>query len=263
MWNYRKFVSVSAACLLVGVAVTAMQQRAGSKRWTTSSFLDWVDGAAADGGANTYVAADGSVRLINLWDLNNDGAVDLVFANTHEHNEKTDLFLYWGRHGYSSERRSQLPTDGAKAVAAADLNGDGYPELIVVNNFNGTRTDLNSYIYWGSAQGYSAERRTELPTQGGVAVAVADLNGDGSPDLVFANSGLTYHVTVDAFRKSFIYWGAHGKYSTERRNELPTVNCRDVKIADLNGDGHLDIVFANEGNTDGEAGATIYWGGAG
>ena len=64
------------------------------------------------------------MRLINLWDLNNDGAVDLVFASTHEHNEKADLFLYWGRHGYSAERRSQLPTDGAKAVAAADLNGE-------------------------------------------------------------------------------------------------------------------------------------------
>ena len=263
MGRYRKVVRVSVACLLLGAAATSMQHPAGWKRWTTSSFLDWVDGTTADGGANTYVAADGSVRLINLWDLNNDGVVDLVFASTHEHNEKTDLFLYWGGHGYSTERRSQLPTDGAKAVATADLNGDGYPELIVVNNFNGTRTDLNSYIYWGSAQGYSAVRRTELPTQGGVAVAVADLNGDGSPDLVFANSGLTYHVSVDAFRKSFIYWGAHGKYSPERRSELPTVNCRDVKIADLNGDGHLDIVFANEGNNDSEAGAMIYWGSAG
>ena len=36
----------------------------------------------------------------------------------------------------------------------------------------------------------------------------------------------------------------------------------DVRIADLNGDKYPELIFANEGNTDEEAGALIYWGGA-
>ena len=35
--------------------------------WTTSTFSDFCEGTLVDGGVNTYVAADGTVRLINLW----------------------------------------------------------------------------------------------------------------------------------------------------------------------------------------------------
>ncbi|MEO7652164.1 MAG: VCBS repeat-containing protein, partial [Bryobacteraceae bacterium] len=235
-----------------------------SRSWITSTFLDWVEGSPGDGGANTYVAADGTVRLINLWDLNRDGAIDIIFPHTHEHNEAVDLFIYWGRNGYTPSGRTSLPTNGAKSAAAADLNGDGFPDLVVVNNFNGTRTDLGSYIYWGSAAGYSAKRRAELPTMGGEAVAIADLNGDGALDLVFANSGLSYHVSVDDFRKSYIYWGnSRGEYDPSRRSILGTINARDVAVTDLNRDGHPDIIFANEGNTDSESGVVIYWGAQG
>ena len=41
-----------------------------AKRWTVSSFLDFNRGTLGDAGANTYVTADGEVKLINLWDLN-------------------------------------------------------------------------------------------------------------------------------------------------------------------------------------------------
>lgn len=227
---------------------------------TISTLEGWSRGTLRDGGANTYVAADGGIRLINVRDLNEDGAVDLVFANTHEHNEKLDLSLYWGKRGFDVGRKTSLPTEGAQSAAAADLNGDGYPELIVANRFDGTRTELNSYVYWGGAQGFAESRRTELPTQGAEAVAAGDLNGDGSADLVFANSGLSYHVSVDAFQKSFLYWGSKSGFSPDRRAALETINGRDVKIADLDRDGFPDLVFANEGNEPGEGGAAIYWG---
>ena len=225
-----------------------------------STHQAWNSGTLGDGGANTYVAADGGIRLINVRDLNRDGAVDLVFANTHEHDETLDLFLYWGQRGFDARRKASLPTEGAQSAAAADLNGDGYPELIVANRFDGTKTELNSFVYWGSAAGFAESRRTALPTQGAEAVAAGDLNGDGMADLVFANSGLSYHVSVDAFQQSFIYWGSKSGFSPERRTALKTINGRDIKIADLNRDGFADLVFANEGNEPGEGGASIYWG---
>ncbi len=230
------------------------------KAWTTRTFLDFVEGEPSDGGANTYVAADGSVRLINLYDLNNDGTLDAVFPSTHDNNEAIPLFVYWQKHGFNAAQRTTLPTQGAKAVAIADLNQDRYLDLVVANNFDGTRTDLNSCIYWGSAQGLSVKSRTELPTNGAEAIAVGDLNGDGFPEIVFANSGLSYHVAEDSFQQSFVYWGSREGYSTSRRLSLKTTNGRDVKIADLNVDGFLDLIFANEGNGASDGGVTIYWG---
>ncbi len=249
-------------CLLgLSTAVILLPQP--KKGRTFSSLNDWKQGTFRDGGANTYVAADGGIRLINVRDLNRDGSVDLVFAHTHEHNEKLDLTLYWGKRGFDGGRKLSLPTEGGQSGVAADLNGDGYPELIVVNRFDGTKTELNSYVYWGGAQGFDKSRRTDLPTQGAEAVAAGDLNGDGVADLVFANSGLSYHVSVDAFQKSFLYWGSKSGYAPDRRATLKTINGRDVKIADLNRDGFPDLVFANEGNENGEAGAWIYWGSKG
>lgn len=230
------------------------------KVWTNTSFLDFVEGQAADGGANTYVSADGSVRLISLHDLNADGNLDVVFPSTHDNDEAVDLFIYWGKNGLNRSQRSELPAEGAKAVEISDLNRDGYADLVVANNFNGTRTDLNSYIYWGSDRGLSATKRTDLPTQGAEAIAIGDLNGDGHAEIVFANSGLSYHVAEDKFNQSFVYWGSSQGYSPNRHLSLKTINARDVKIADLNADGRLDLVFANEGNSAADGGLTIYWG---
>ena len=233
---------------------------ADGKTWTTSTFLDLVDGSFSDGGANTYVTATGEVVLINRRNLNRQGNADIVFPNDHDPNEKEDLLIYWGGDGFLYQSRQQLPTDGGHDGLVVDLNLDGFPDLIVANNFNGTKTNLDSYIYWGSKNGLDASRRSGLPTRGARAVAVEDLNQDGHLDIVFANSGLSYHVTVDRDNRSFIYWGSSEGYSADRRLEVKTINCRDVAIADLNGDSHPDLIFANEGNTDEEGGALIYWG---
>ena len=186
--------------------------------------------------------------------------LDLLFPSSHDHNEKVDLFIYWGRSGFDPAGRTRLPSNGGKAVAIADLNQDRQPDLILVNRFNGTRSDLDSFIYWGSQGGFEPGRRTLLPTRGAEAVAVADLNGDGWKEVVFANSGLSYHVPVDRFNRSFIYWGAASGYSPDRRTSLKTVLARDVEISDLDRDGALDLVFASEGNEVEESGAWIYWG---
>jgi hypothetical protein len=51
--------------LIAGAAVCVPQHGERNQSWKVRSFLDFSEGSVADGGANTYVAADGSVRLIN------------------------------------------------------------------------------------------------------------------------------------------------------------------------------------------------------
>ena len=256
----QRTTRIAIPILLAALWTFALGETGSDREWKTSSFLDFVDGTLTDGGANTYVGADGTVRLVNLWDLNDDGRLDLLFPSSHDHNEKVDLFIYWANSGFDPAGRTRLPSNGGRAVAIADLNRDRHPDLILVNRFNGTRSDLDSYIYWGSPAGFEPSRRTLLPTRGAEAVAAADLNGDGWPEVVFANSGLSYHVPVDRFNRSFIYWGAPSGYSPDRRTSLKTVLARDLEIADLDRDGSLDLVFAIEGNRDEESGAWIYWG---
>jgi hypothetical protein len=72
-------------------------------------------------------------------------------------------------------------------------------------------------------------------------VAAADLNEDTYPDLVFANSFAGGLAEID----SWIYWGNGAGGFDNTPTGLPTLGAEDVKVADLNNDGHLDIVFAN------------------
>src|SRR5688572_12698004 len=64
--------------------------------WRENTFQDFMTGRFGDGGANTYVSARGTIELVNRWDLDNDGTLDLVFANTHFHREKLDSAIFWG-----------------------------------------------------------------------------------------------------------------------------------------------------------------------
>ena len=233
------------------------------KVWTTDTFLDFCQGTVGDGGVNTYVAANGTVRLINLWDYNGDGNLDLPVSCPQSYNESVPLYIYWaGTQGYSADRRTTLPTDGAMAVEAADLNGDGHTDLIVANNFDGEKTNLQSFIYWNSEQGFAESRKTLLPTLAARAIAVDDLNHDGHLDVVMVNRGNDYHMSEDRLQQSYIYWGGKGGYSAENRTSLKTIYAIDAKTADVNQDGYLDILFANEGSGETDGGGMIYLGNA-
>ena len=136
-----------------------------TETWTVSTFLEFSEGTLEDGGANTYVTAAGEIRLVSLSDLNSDGFLDIVFSNSHDNNTQIDLFIYWGVDGFDVGRRTRLPSDGGSAQAIADLNRDGFEDLVVVNGYNGVKANTNSYIYWGGRGGFDEERRDDF--QGG------------------------------------------------------------------------------------------------
>jgi hypothetical protein len=81
----------------------------------------------------------------------------------------------WSRHPIDDSLR-----DG-HALACADLNGDGNDE--VVAGFRGPGTSL--YVYYASdASGLKWERQTLDTQMAAAGVVVADLTGDGRPDIV-------------------------------------------------------------------------------
>jgi hypothetical protein len=65
-------------------------------------------------------------------DLNNDGCPEIVLANyRNQYNYSIDSFIYWGsKDRFDTSNPTLLPTHYASQVLAADLNGDGYKELI-------------------------------------------------------------------------------------------------------------------------------------
>jgi hypothetical protein len=251
-----------------------------------SGFNDFIQGTPGNSGANLYVSRNGNIRVINQWDLNQDGYVDVLISNDHDAFEKVDALIYWGTDaGYTSllpelwSRRplaqvafdlmdkkahvTRLPAFGGGKSAIADLNCDGYPDIVFCNyihNYPGLRT---AYVYWGSADGYDTRHKSELPTNWAAGVAIADLNGDGYPDLVFANQGVergSEDISPETPLDSFIYWGSATGFDPSRRSLLATRGAKDVTVADINKDGWPDIAFINDGRQTQDV--QVFWGSA-
>jgi len=124
MLNTHSIVGFLSFLLLAWIVAFASGNDAALRR-IQSTHQDFGKGSFGDAGANMYVSADGRIHLINRWDLNQDGYIDLVFNNSHLHVEKLDAVIYWGNgKDFDARQVAYLPNDGAHNIVAADLNGD-------------------------------------------------------------------------------------------------------------------------------------------
>lgn len=279
---------IVAACLLALFGSISMTGEDKEKRIVQSGFETFSRGTFGNGGENLYVSRSGNIQTINQWDINRDGYNDVLISNDHDMDETVDAFVYWNQgKGFKSFLPDQwrrgplahvlfdlqdnqshsgvtrLPTLGGGRSIVADLNNDGYPDIVFCNYIHNTPGNRSAYIYWGGPDGYSANHRSELPTNWAYGVAAADLNGDGYPDLVFANEGAEAGIENLAPNKglsSYIYWGSPTGFDSARRTLLPTMGARDVAIADVNHDGFPDLAFVNNGPTG--KNVQIFWGSA-
>src|SRR5437763_2702390 len=272
----ERFRLIVALIMIVGAA-KAVEPASAAHEWTQSGFQDLRRGRFADGGANSYVSTHGRVQQIHRWDLNNDGNIDLVFANSHAQSERIDAALYWGNgKDFDVSRVSYVPNDGAQWSIAADVNGDGQMDAVIPDYTNGTWSKIDSCIYYGGlkdvrtpepgsgAWGFAPfARKVSLPTEAAQRAAVADLNGDGYPDVVFALSAghWEYRGGKALASPSRIFWGSKDGFARENFTDLAADGASDVAIADLNKDGWPDIVFANR-ERDGkfDINSFVYWG---
>ncbi|PYV16658.1 MAG: hypothetical protein DMG07_07420 [Acidobacteria bacterium] len=150
-----------------------------------------------------------------------------------------------------------LPTLGAAECRWADLNRDGALDLVFPNPGAGGRQ--LSYIYWGSSSGYSETRRTELPTLAATDAALADFNGDGFIDILFANEhdARTYDVGC------YLYWNGPDGFHAAVRSELQGFGTVGAQAADLDRDGRPDLVLVSRNSGSfGPIDSFIYWGNA-
>jgi len=126
-------------------------------------------------------------------DLNDDGAVDLVTANYGSERMGTgDTNSVQPNKGNGTFRRKHDFTTGEypKSVAIGDVTGDKKPDIVSTDE---ETADVSILKNDGRAR--FSKRLTypyQEPSQGAVgaeSASIADLNGDGEPDLVFNLSG--------------------------------------------------------------------------
>jgi hypothetical protein len=120
------------------------------------------------------------------------------------------------------------------AIVVADFNGDGNPDLAVVNGGSNTVSILLGDGTWNFTD------IADLSVGGGpAAIAVADFNADGIPDLAIANSA-TNSVSV-------LFGNGSGSFSAATNFDLPQFPV-SIAVADFDGDGFLDMAIVATGD---------------
>jgi hypothetical protein len=120
------------------------------------------------------------------------------------------------------------------ALVTADFDGDGIPDLAVVNSGSDSLT-----ILLGQGDGTFVLAGTYATGLAPDSIAVGDFNGDGIPDLVVANhDSNTLTVYLGQGDGTFQVAG------TYESTLFPT----SVIVGDFRGNGILDLVAANSGN---------------
>jgi hypothetical protein len=212
---------------------------------TVSVLLGNGDGTFA--APRTLVLADQTIALsVATGDFNADGRVDLavgsMFTGTYPQEPYLHVYLGNGDGSFAGPGIYSLPpaVDYSRlpySVQTADLNGDGKLDVVTTNFDNFVTVLLGNGD--GTLQAPTLFNVGPAPMMT-LSVAVADLNGDGMPDLATADyNGISGTLSVLLGDGT----GAFPAYRTYAAGDSPS----SVAVTDVNGDGRRDLVTTNSG----------------
>jgi hypothetical protein len=220
---------------------------------------------------------------IRAQDVDLDGRTDLlVVQNAYAH-----VLIARGLGDYQFDTKRLGPIGrGPDAVLPGDFDGDGIPELVVVNQSRShfVLKGLGACVFDPHVLAYSSESvaaadfdrdgREDLVVNGGILLArpgntwqtgggiqttypvwaaTADIDRDFNPDLLVVDGASSYEYPVGAVSVAL----GNGDGTLQVPAVLTDVNYPyAAAVADLDGDGRLDVAIANSGSDD----ITVYRG---
>jgi hypothetical protein len=206
-------------------------------------FLGNGDGTFQPPRTSSAVA---SPTAIVVGDFDNDGKLDVAVTSSPPSPFPPSVLVFLGNGDGSLRPGVSYPVgSNPVALAAADLNADGFTDLAVVNQgSNSVSILLNSGN--GTFQAGLDFATGSRPT----ALAIADFDGDGRPDLATVNAG-TNNVSVllnqgrvdtltqsDPGIQTLLFFSAPVDFGAGK-------GAQQLAAGDFNADGRIDLAVLN------------------
>jgi FG-GAP-like repeat/FG-GAP repeat len=200
----------------------------------------------------SYPVSELSIQGVALADVNGDGKLDIVIVGSGPTGPQGEASVLLGNGDGTFQTEKVVLTSNAGnflAIAVADLNGDGKPDLaITVDNAASQTTVL---VALGNGDGTFATP-VSYPSGGSGSIAIADVNGDGFPDIVAADPNI-----------SILFGDGTGAFPNRRGYVQQTLG--NIILTDFNSDGETDILIGTGASwvLGGTAAAVLYGNGNG
>ncbi len=211
---------------------------------TLSVFTNKGNGIFVSNATYSVVGVGGNYAVsVTTADVNGDGKIDLICANSGSLGQFASLSVL------TNNGKGNFPTIANYSVAsspsciiAADVNGDGKPDLVYVNENkytpDGMQTGFDDTltIWTNNGSGVFSSNATYTVGSGPSSVVAADVNGDGRLDLITANyAGASLSILTN-----------NGSGGFALASSLSTgIQPWQVVAADVNNDGKVDLICGN------------------
>ena len=246
-------VPIGATYLPITVTNTAKNLMAASAKPFSVSYTCGNISSTSMAGKVDFTAG-GSPYNVSLGDIDGDGNADIVSTNY----TGTSVSVYRNTSKSGSITTSSFAskvdyTTGSSSapspfgLALADIDGDGKLDMLVTNYVDNSVSVFRNNASSGSISSSSFDTKVEFSTGTTPSdIAIADLDLDGKVDMVVSDFS---DNTISVYR-NISSSGSISTSSFDSRVSFTTnTNPYSISIADVDGDGKLDISVANRNGT--------------
>jgi hypothetical protein len=213
----------------------------------------------------TYDAGNNATVAIAVGDVNRDGHPDVMLASLclggpceiggYGNEGSASVLLGNGDGTFKSPVSYRSNGIDANAVAVADVNGDGILDLLVTSVADiGTIKGYGQVeILLGRGDGTFGSGSVGVSTGGydATSLVVADVNGDGKPDLLIANQCSEIICYDDVATLGVMLGNGDGTFQNPLTFDLGDGLGRAIAVADVNGDSKADVLVPAQGFSSG------------